>query len=193
MWLPTTPRDRQHGFRRSPATREAPGDADPYLHCLRGPDESLQHGESRRAVKIKQKFGCLERSTHTARQLHDGMMTRVTGNVIISKAFAVTNGAKQGCVLASTLFRPMCSATLIDAYCGEHHGIRTTYRSDDNLFNSKDTQAKTELLTTTVYDLLFTDDRTNFKLIININKTVVKHKPPPNTQPCTPPRITVNG
>nr|VZI38486.1 unnamed protein product [Spirometra erinaceieuropaei] len=66
--------------------------------------------------KIMQKFGCPERFTQMVRQLHDGMMARVTDNGAVSEAFAVTNGVKQGCVLAPTLFSLMFSAMLMDAY-----------------------------------------------------------------------------
>ncbi|BHF73023.1 hypothetical protein SprV_0401609700 [Sparganum proliferum] len=66
--------------------------------------------------KIMQKFGCHERFTQTGRQLPDGMMTRVTDNGVVSEAFAVTNGVKQGCVLAPNLFSLMFSAMLMDVY-----------------------------------------------------------------------------
>nr|VZI17703.1 unnamed protein product [Spirometra erinaceieuropaei] len=44
--------------------------------------------------KIMQKFGYPERFTQMVRQLHDGMMTRVTDNGAVSEAFAVSNGVK---------------------------------------------------------------------------------------------------
>nr|VZI50552.1 unnamed protein product [Spirometra erinaceieuropaei] len=69
--------------------------------------------------KIMQKFGCPERFTQMVRQLHDGMMARVTDNGAVSEAFAVTNGVKQGCVLAPTLFSLMFSAMLMDVYRDE--------------------------------------------------------------------------
>nr|VZI02518.1 unnamed protein product [Spirometra erinaceieuropaei] len=106
--------------------------------------------------KIMQKFGCPERFTQMVRQLHDGMMARVTDNGAVSEAFAVTNGVKQGCVLASTLFSLMFSAMLMD---------------------------------------LFSAACENFGLVINTQKTVVMHQPPPNsaTAPNAPPQISVNG
>nr|VZI39374.1 unnamed protein product [Spirometra erinaceieuropaei] len=60
--------------------------------------------------KIMQKFGCPERFTQMVRQLHDGMMARVTDNGAVSEAFAVTNGVKQGCALAPTLFSLITTA-----------------------------------------------------------------------------------
>nr|VZI44597.1 unnamed protein product [Spirometra erinaceieuropaei] len=80
--------------------------------------------------KIMQKFGCPERFTQMVRQLHDGMMARVTHNGAVSEAFAVTNGVMQGCVLAPTLFSLMFSAMLMDAYRDERPGIRIAYRTD---------------------------------------------------------------
>ncbi|BHF68844.1 hypothetical protein SprV_0301188500 [Sparganum proliferum] len=69
--------------------------------------------------KIMRKVGCPERFTQMVSQLHDGMMARVTDNGAVSEAFAVTNGVKQGCVLAPTLFSLMFSAMLMDAYRNE--------------------------------------------------------------------------
>nr|VZI21865.1 unnamed protein product [Spirometra erinaceieuropaei] len=85
--------------------------------------------------KIMQKFGCPERFTQMVRQLHDGMMARVTDNGAVSKAFTVTNGVKRGCVLAPTLFSLMFSAMLMDAYRDERPAIRIAYRKDGHLLN----------------------------------------------------------
>ncbi|VDL94106.1 unnamed protein product [Schistocephalus solidus] len=105
-----------------------------------------------------EKFGCPERFRHMVRQLHDGVTARVTDNGAISKAFAVTNGAKQGAVLIPTLFSLMFSAMLNDAYHDEQPGIRIAYRTDGHLLNSRSMQAPTRVSTTTVHDLLFADD-----------------------------------
>ncbi|BHF80409.1 hypothetical protein SprV_0702353600 [Sparganum proliferum] len=87
--------------------------------------------------KIMQKFGCPVRFIQMVRQLHDGMMARVTDNGAVSEAFAVTNGVKQGCVLAPTLFSLMFSAMLMDAYRDERPGIRIAYRTDGQLLNQR--------------------------------------------------------
>nr|VZI16038.1 unnamed protein product [Spirometra erinaceieuropaei] len=162
------------------------------------------------------KFGCPERFTQTVRQLHDGMMARVTDNGAVSEAFAVTNGVKQGCVLAPTLFSLMFSAMLMDAYRDERPGIRTAHRTDGHLLNQRRMHFKSRVSTTTVHELLFADDCAlnttseeemqrsmdlfaaaceNFGLVINTQKTVMMHQPPPNsaTAPNAPPQISVNG
>nr|VZI26919.1 unnamed protein product [Spirometra erinaceieuropaei] len=166
--------------------------------------------------KIMQKFGCPERFTQMVRQLHDGMMARVTDNGAVSEAFAVTNGVKQGCVLAPTLFSLMFSAMLMDAYRDERPGIRIAYRTDGHLLNQRRMHFKSRVSPTTVHELLFADDCAlnatseeemqrnmdlfsaaceNFGLVINTQKTVVMHQPPPNTAtaPNVPPQISVNG
>nr|VZI09819.1 unnamed protein product [Spirometra erinaceieuropaei] len=166
--------------------------------------------------KIMQKFSCPERFTQMVRQLHDGMMARVTDNGAVSEAFAVTNGVKQGCVLAPTLFSLMFSAMLMDAYRDERPGIRIAYRTDGHLLNHRRMNFQSRVSTATVHELLFADDCAlnttseeemqrsmdlfsaaceNFGLVINTQKTVVMHQPPPNsaTAPNAPPQICVNG
>ena len=50
------------------------------------------------------KFGCPPRFIAMVRQFHDGMQARVQNDGEFSEPFEVTNGVKQGCVLAPTLF-----------------------------------------------------------------------------------------
>nr|VZI54037.1 unnamed protein product [Spirometra erinaceieuropaei] len=56
------------------------------------------------------------------RQLHDGMVARVTDNGAVTEAFAMVNRRKQGCVLVPTLFSLIFSAMLMDAYRDELSG-----------------------------------------------------------------------
>ena len=66
--------------------------------------------------KIMSKFGCPERFVKIVRQFYDGMMARVLDDGNGSDPFPVTNGVKQGCVLAPTLFCLLFSAMLMDAF-----------------------------------------------------------------------------
>nr|VZI22476.1 unnamed protein product [Spirometra erinaceieuropaei] len=159
--------------------------------------------------KIMRKFGCPERFTQMVRQLQDGMMARVTDNGTVSEAFAVTNGVKQGCVMAPTLFSLMFSAMLMDAYRDERAGIRIAYRTDGHLVNQRRMNFQSRVSTTTVHELLFADDWAlnntseegvrrrmdlfsaaceNFSLIINTQdgghaSTATQNSPPPNVLP----------
>ncbi|VDM03029.1 unnamed protein product [Schistocephalus solidus] len=132
---------------------------------------------------------------------------------MVAEAFAVTNGVKQGCVLAPTLFSRMFSAMLMDAYRDEQPGIRIAYRTDGHFLNYRRMQAPTRVSTITVHDLLFADDFAlntmteedmqrsmdlfdagcaNFGLTISTAKTVVMHHPAPSAE-YNAPRIKVNG
>ncbi|BHF66235.1 hypothetical protein SprV_0200925100 [Sparganum proliferum] len=164
--------------------------------------KAFDPGNRDRPWEIMLKLGCPERFTQIVRQLHDGMMARVRDNRAVSEAFAVTNGVKKGCVLAPTLLSLMFSGMLVDAYCDERLGIRIAYRTDGHLLNHRWMHFQSRVSTTTVHELLFADDCVlnatseedmqrsmdlfsaaceNFDLIINTEKTVVMHQPPPDT------------
>ena len=66
--------------------------------------------------KIMAKFGCLTKFIAMVRQFHDGMLAWVQNNGEFSDPFPVTNGVKQGCVIASTLFSMMFSAILTSTF-----------------------------------------------------------------------------
>nr|VZI43499.1 unnamed protein product [Spirometra erinaceieuropaei] len=110
----------------------------------------------------------------------------------------------------------MFSAMLMDAYRDERPGIRIAYRTDGHLLNQRRMHFQSRVSATTVHELLFADDYAlnttseeeiqrsmglfstaceNFNLVINTQKTVVMHQPPPNsaTAPNAPLQISVNG
>ena len=66
--------------------------------------------------KIMTKFGCPPRYIAMVRQIHDSMQARVQNDGEYSEPFPVTNGVKQGCVMAPTLFSMMFSDMLTDAF-----------------------------------------------------------------------------
>ncbi|BHF64550.1 hypothetical protein SprV_0200755500 [Sparganum proliferum] len=129
-------------------------------------------------------------------------MSRVTDNGAESEAFAVTNCVKQGCVLVPTLFSLLFPAMLLDAHRGQRPGIRIAYRTDGQLLNQQRMHFPSRASITTVHELLFSDDyalnapseggmqrsmhlftiaRDNCGMVINTEKTVAMHKPPPDS------------
>ena len=92
------------------------------------------------------------------RQFRDGMLARVQSDVEFSDPFPVTNGVKQGCVLASTLFSMMFSAMLTEAFQDGDNGIPIRYRFDGKLFNLRRLQAKSSVQTEVLDELHFADD-----------------------------------
>ena len=78
------------------------------------------------------------------RQFYDGILARVQNDNEFSDPFPVTNGVKQGCVLAPTLFSMMFSAMLRDDfYDGDNMPIR--YRFDEKLFSLRMLQTKSKV------------------------------------------------
>ena len=73
--------------------------------------------------RIITKYGCHEKFITIVKQFHDDMHARVQDSGEGSVAFPITNGVKQGCFLASTLFSIMFSAMLFNAFSGSDIGI----------------------------------------------------------------------
>ncbi|ELU13763.1 hypothetical protein CAPTEDRAFT_190348 [Capitella teleta] len=136
------------------------------------------------------KFGCLEQFTQLVRQLHDGMMAHVTDNGEKSDQFPVTNGVKQDCVLAPTLFSLMFSVMMTDAFRHKKPGLDIRYRTDGGLFNLRRLKAKRRLMLAGSVNL-FSAACDNFGLMISIKKTEMMHQPAPG-QPNQDPCITEN-
>nr|VZI50403.1 unnamed protein product [Spirometra erinaceieuropaei] len=110
----------------------------------------------------------------------------------------------------------MFSVMLMDAYRDERPGIRIAYRTDGQLLNQRRMNFQSRVSKTNVHELLIANDCAlnttseeemqrsmdlftaaceNICLVINTQKTVVMHQPPPNsaTAPNAPPQISVNG
>ena len=106
--------------------------------------------------KIMAKYGCPRKFISMVQQFHAGMQAQVQDNGETSGPFPVTNGVKQGCVLAPTLFSLVFSVMLTDAFRDGDVGIDLRYRTDGKLFNLRRLQAKTKVKTDIIRDLLMT-------------------------------------
>ena len=130
--------------------------------------------------------------------LHTGMMANVSVGGEVSESFSVTNGVKQGCVLAPTLFSIFLSAMLDDAFRDMGDGVYIQSRQSADLFNIAHFRAKTKTTRILMRELLFADDSAlvahsaeemqnivdafsnaskKFGLKINIKKTEVLYQP----------------
>ena len=65
--------------------------------------------------KINAKFGCPPRFIAMVRQFHNGTQTCVQNDGEYAEPFPVTNGVKQGCVMAPALFSMINSVMLTDS------------------------------------------------------------------------------
>ena len=149
--------------------------------------------------QLLRKYGCPEKFTTMIEALHSGMMAMVSVGREVSESFGVTNGVKQGCVLAPTLFSIFLSATLDEAFrdiMGD--GVYIQSRQSADLFNVAHFRAKTKTTRILMRELLFADDSAlvahsaeemqkivdafsnaskKFGLKINIKKTEVLYQP----------------
>ena len=159
------------------------------------------------------KFGSPDKFIQVVRQLHDGMQAQVLDDRESSTPFPVTNGVKQGCVLAITLFNMMFSAMRTNVFREANPGLDIRYRTDGRLFNLRRLQANTKVHVDKLRDFPFADDcalnagsaedmqhsmdlfsnaYSNFGLTISTKKTEVIYQPAPKNL-YQEPTVTVNG
>ena len=141
------------------------------------------------------KFGGPAKFIAMVRRFEDGMLARVQNDGKFSDPFPVTNGVKQDCVLASTLFTMMFRAMLTGAF----------------IFNLRRLQAKSKVQTEVPDEFLFSEDMArgapteekmqkdvnqvsdscdSYDLTISIKKTEVVYQPVPG-MPYKEPTTTV--
>ena len=75
--------------------------------------------------QVLRKYGCPEKFTTMIYILHTGMMANVSVAGEVSESFSVTNGVKQGYVLAPTLFSIFLPAMLDEAFRDMGDGVQT--------------------------------------------------------------------
>ena len=117
-------------------------------------------------------------------------------NGSLSDSFPISNGIKQGCVLAPTLFSIFFSFVHYEAKEDLPDGIYIRFRTDGSLFNLRRLLARTKTIEEFITELLFADDcallanteealqhivncisdaAKNFGLTISLKKTEVLH------------------
>ena len=108
--------------------------------------------------QVLSKFGCPSKFVNIIKSLHSGMQAEVAQGPTHSNEFAVTNGVKQGCVLAPTLFSLYLSAMLEVAFDDSLDGVCIQTRQNADLFNVAHFKAKTKTSQKIVREMLYADD-----------------------------------
>ena len=104
------------------------------------------------------KFGCPSKFVNIIKSLHSSMQAAVAQGPTHSTEFAVTNGVKQGCVLAPTLFSLYLSAMLEVAFDDSLDGVCIQTQQNADLFNVAHFKAKTKTSQKIVREMLYADD-----------------------------------
>ena len=107
---------------------------------------------------ILAKAGIPEKMRNIIISLHEGMKAQVVIDGTTSDTFDVTNGTKQGCVLAPLLFAIFFAAMLNYAFPDKSYGVPLCYRYSGGLLNNQRFKAKTLTTITKILDLLYADD-----------------------------------
>ena len=85
-------------------------------------------------------------------------MACVLGSGSASEGSPVTNGTKQGCVLAPTLFSVLLTAMLHDTFKDLDKGVAIEFRFDGSIFNLRRLQLKYRISVSLIREFLFADD-----------------------------------
>ena len=130
------------------------------------------------------------------RSFHEGMLASMQECGETSDLFPVTNGTKQGCVLAPTLFSIVFSLMLFDAFHDLDRGVHIQFRSDGGMLNLRRLQARTKTQLMLIKHMLFADmfarASERFGWTISIKKTEVMYQPAPDKSHKNP-IVTINN
>ena len=92
------------------------------------------------------------------RQLHEGQQGQAKHNGSLSGSFHISNGVKQGCVLAPILLSNSFSIMLREAKEDLLDGICIRFRTDGSSFNLRRLLARMKTMEELITELLFADD-----------------------------------
>lgn len=88
------------------------------------------------------KIGCPPIIVKVICSFHVGMISFVLYNENTSDALPVSNGTKQGCIMAPLLFGIIFTAMLNDAFKSFSKGVMIRFRKDGGVFNQQHLKAR---------------------------------------------------
>lgn len=107
---------------------------------------------------VLESIGCPPKLLKMIEAFHEDMTSSVQYDGSRSEPFPVSNGVKQGCVLAPTLFGIYFAALLEFAFEASQEGIFVRTRLDGSLFDISRLRSRALTREVLVRDLLFADD-----------------------------------
>ena len=104
------------------------------------------------------RYGCPPKFIQIIRLFHVDMTGQVLSNGEQSDPFSISNGVKQGCVLAPVLFNLFFACVLRQAVGNTDKGVYVRFRYDGSIFDLRRLSAKTKTLNSLIQEALFADD-----------------------------------
>ncbi|XP_076028386.1 uncharacterized protein LOC143017482 [Oratosquilla oratoria] len=109
---------------------------------------------------ILSKLGCPDKFVNLIRQFIDDMTGQVLLGGEVSESFNISNGVKQGFVLAPILFNLFFTCVLNHAFRDLDLGVYLRFRSEGSVFDLRRLNAKTKNTEKLILEELFVDDCT---------------------------------
>ena len=128
------------------------------------------------------------------RQFHEGQQGQVKHNGSLSGSSSISDGAKQGCVLAPTLFSIFFGIMLREEKEDLPRGIYIRFRTDGSVFNLW-RLARTKIIQELINELLIADDcalLAHTEIALQHIVTEVLYQPSPR-EAYSPPHISIDG
>ena len=141
MWLSFKQKHSRHDLLPTTTPEKMHRAGSTSVYCVCRLHEGIRHRWEAGLWQLLRKYGCPEKFTTMIESLHTGMMVNVRNRGEVSDTFAITNGVKQGCVLAPTLF----SIMLEEAFTDMGDGIYIKSRQNADIFTVAHFRAKTKL------------------------------------------------
>ena len=104
------------------------------------------------------RYGCPPKFIQIIRLFHVDMTGQVLSNGEQSDPFSISNGVKQGCVLAPVLFNLFFACVMRQAVGNMDKGVYVRFPYDGSIFELRRLSAKTKILNSLIQEALFADD-----------------------------------
>ena len=158
MWIPSKPQHHRHDLLCTPGAGEVHR-TEYEPHCVFIHLTKAFEAVNRETLwLILSKLGCPTKFVNLIHQFHDDIAGQVLSDGEESEPFSISNGVKQGCVLAPVLFNLFFTCVLNHAIRDLEQGVYLRYRPDGSLFDNRRVTAKTKTVEKTDLEALIADD-----------------------------------
>ena len=158
MWIPPWSQHSGHDIYSETGSGEMPWAEPRPLLCFIDLTKAFDTVSREALWDVLARYGCPPKFIQIIRLFHVDMTGQVLSNGEQSDPFSISNGVKQGCVLAPVLFNLFFSCVLRQAVGNTDKGVYVRFRYDGSIFYLRRLSAKTKTLNSLIQEALFADD-----------------------------------